>query len=141
MTEGNSIPLADALAAIRAAMAKDRGPGPEPDGVTCHWCGTPCGGTCLGVNNEGGPRQMKPSDPAYWMLKDGFTSTPEVHKDGCYICEDPEFAAMGMPLCKPCPKCSAERGEPAGHVPADDECCDDCGTSLRVLWEMEQGSA
>lgn len=96
---------------------------------TCFWCHKHCGGTCLGVNNPGGPRQMKTSDPAYWMLKDGHTSTKEVHRDGCYVCDDPEFAQMGLPLCKPCPQCSTDEG-PAGHIPADDYECDDCGYSL-----------
>jgi len=63
---------------------------------------------------------LKVDDPARWMLEDGFTTTPGVHRAGCYICEDPEFAQMGLPLCRPCPKCS-------GHVPADDSICDDCG--------------
>lgn len=106
----------------------------------CHWCGKQCGGTCLGVNHEGGPRQMKTDDPAYWMLKDDKTSTPKVHREGCYICEDPEYAAMGLPLCNPCPDCSAKKGEPAGHVPADDECCEDCGESLQVMWERQQAA-
>ena len=92
MTE--PIPLQDALARLRAKMEQDRGGPVETDGVTCHWCGKMCGGTCLGVNREHGPRQMKPSDPAYWMLKDGFRTTPQVHRDGCYICDDPEFAAV-----------------------------------------------
>jgi hypothetical protein len=43
-----------------------------------------------------------------------------VHRDGCYICRDPEFAVMGLPLCRKCPRC-------AGHIAADDEVCDDCG--------------
>lgn len=95
-----------------------------------------------------------PSDPAFWMLLDGRASTPVVHLDGCYICEDPEFAAMGLPLCSPCPQCVRERMElcPAchgtrglpdgplcvecrlqgysgtmGHVAADDVVCDECG--------------
>jgi hypothetical protein len=63
---------------------------------------------------------MKPNDPAYWMLKDDFVTTPEVYKETCYICRDPEFAQMGLPLCKPCNKCG-------GHVAADDSICDDCG--------------
>lgn len=63
---------------------------------------------------------MRPSDPAYWMLFDEFTTKPAIHRDGCYICEDPEFAQMGLPLCRICVKC-------AGHVPADDDACDDCG--------------
>lgn len=136
MTESSrSVPINEALAKLREKMTE--GQDIETDGVTCHWCHKACGGTCLGVNNEGGPRQMKPNDPAYWMLSDGHTSTPEVHRDGCYICEDKEFAAMGLPLCKSCPACSAKAGEPAGHVPADDENCDDCGQSLRVMLEQQ----
>jgi hypothetical protein len=61
-----------------------------------------------------------PSDPAYSLMTDSFTSTPAIHREGCYICEDPEYAQMGLPLCRLCPKCS-------GHVPADDDTCDDCG--------------
>src|SRR5690348_533843 len=51
------------------------------------------------------------TDPAAWMLHDGFTSTPVagVHERGlqlgCYICRDKEFATMGLPLCRPCPQC------------------------------------
>lgn len=63
---------------------------------------------------------MKPGDAAHWMLTDGKTSTPVVHRDGCYICEDPEYAVMGLPLCMKCARCG-------GHIPADDETCDDCG--------------
>ena len=63
---------------------------------------------------------MRPDDPAYWMLFDDFTTTPVVHREGCYICEDPEFAQMGLPLCRKCPKCD-------GHIAADDTVCDDCG--------------
>lgn len=62
----------------------------------------------------------QPDDPAYALLKDEFTTKPKVYKKGCYICEDPEFAQMGLPLCWPCPKCG-------GHIPADDCECDDCG--------------
>jgi hypothetical protein len=68
----------------------------------------------------------RPQDPAFWMLLDGHTSTPVVYLKGCYICEDPEFAQMGMPLCRPCPECvKAGRGQ--GHVAADDTTCDECG--------------
>jgi hypothetical protein len=41
-------------------------------------------------------------------------------RTGCYICDDPEYALMGLPLCYPCPACG-------GHIPADDCVCDDCG--------------
>jgi hypothetical protein len=64
----------------------------------------------------------RPHDPAFTLLLDGKHSVPRVHRRGCYICEDPEFAAMGMPLCMPCARCG-------GHIPADDESCDDCGWS------------
>jgi len=84
----------------------------------CVWCQTECGGTCLGLVSS---TQMRPDDPAYWMLRDGHVSTPVVHRADCYICRDPEFAQMGMPLCRLCPACKT------GHVAADDTICDDCG--------------
>ena len=103
----------------------------------CHWCGKQCGGTCLGLTAS---TQMKTSDPAYWMLKDGFTSKPQVYRADCYICNDPEFAAMGLPLCQPCPNCmrNAENEGQMGHIPADDEKCDDCGQYLEPPAEAEE---
>lgn len=69
---------------------------------------------------------MRPDDPAYWMLFDDYTTTPVVNDNNCYICNDPEFAQMGLPLCRKCPKCQEEkRGD--GHVPADDTVCTICG--------------
>jgi len=50
-------------------------------------------------------------------LDQSFTT---VYRDGCYICEDPEFAQLGLPLCYPCNACG-------GHCQADDSVCDDCG--------------
>jgi hypothetical protein len=81
---------------------------------------------------------MKSSDPAYFLLEHGLKdpskrSTTTVHKDGCYICEDPEFALMGMPLCYPCPKCG-------GHVAADDTCCDDCGCDAQEEHERSRSA-
>lgn len=66
--------------------------------------------------------KMKTTDPAYWMLDNpNIPRTPvTVYLEGCYICEDDEFARMGLPLCYPCTECS-------GHVAADDTVCDDCG--------------
>lgn len=64
--------------------------------------------------------KTRPGDPAYWMLLDGVETTPIVYSADCYICNDPEFAQMGLPLCRKCPKCE-------GHVAADDSVCDDCG--------------
>lgn len=40
--------------------------------------------------------------------------------DTCFICNDPDFSRMGLPLCRACPKCG-------GHIAADDSRCDDCG--------------
>jgi hypothetical protein len=62
-------------------------------------------------------KPMSPNDPAYWMLSDDFTSTPVTYNDSCYICNDREFAQMGLPLCYKCLICEA-------HVPADDHICD-----------------
>ena len=66
------------------------------------------------------------ADPAAWMLHDGKTSTPVVFRAGCYICEDPEFAQMGLPLCRKCPEC-VRQGRGPGHIPADGGKCDECG--------------
>lgn len=134
MTEYRSVSLTDALANLRAAMTQGVEV-EEPDGITCHHCGKRCGGKCLGLTQS---TQMHPSDPAYWMLKDGRTSTPSVVDSSCYICNDPEFAQMGLPLCKPCPYCTQEAGVAAGHVPADDECCSVCQKSLRVWYEEQE---
>lgn len=83
----------------------------------CFWCHKNCGGSCLQLK---GSTQMRPRDPAYRWLIDGVTSTPTVHSEDCYICRDPEFAAMGLSLCFPCGACG-------GHVAADDTVCDGCG--------------
>lgn len=79
-----------------------------------------------------GENMSKPlhyTDPAYWMLQrgideyegrrpnTGWITEKTIHKDGCFICEDYEFALMGMPLCKPCVVCGA-------HTAADDDECD-----------------
>lgn len=65
---------------------------------------------------------LSPDDPCYPMLLEGLRdpskrSTTTVYRQGCYICDDPEFALMGLPLCYPCKECGA-------HVPADDSVCD-----------------
>lgn len=74
--------------------------------------------------------KTKPNDPAFWMLYDGVESTPIIHSPDCYICTDPEYARMGLPLCRKCPRCG-------GHIPADDETCDDCGLNERV-WDYHK---
>lgn len=66
--------------------------------------------------------KTSPDDPAYWMLLDDFTTTPDplIQRADCYICCDEEYALMGLPLCYACPACG-------GHIAADDCTCDDCG--------------
>lgn len=64
-------------------------------------------------------------DPAYMLLEDEFQTTPRVHREGCYICQDMEYARMGLPLCSPCCQCRAQGTD--GHIAADDGECDDCG--------------
>jgi hypothetical protein len=81
----------------------------------------------------------QPDDPAYMLLKDGHTSTPKVYRSGCYICEDPEFAQMGLPLCHPCPACQ-EAGRGDGHIAADDIVCDDCGFDSQAAYEEEEAN-
>lgn len=58
--------------------------------------------------------------PAERLLYDdpSIRSGPSpVYSDNCYICRDPDFAMMGLPLCTACPICGA-------HVAADDIECD-----------------
>ena len=75
-----------------------------------------------------GPR-TRPSDPAYALLLDDYTSSSAAeYDDDCYICRDPEFAQMGLPLCTPCPRCQA--GGRQGHMPADDPICTICEYDL-----------
>lgn len=74
-------------------------------------------------------------DPAYKLLTDGVTSTPKVHRNTCYICEDPEFAQMGLPLCRPCPQCTGDSDQPKGHIAADDVTCDECGYDEQDAYE------
>ena len=73
----------------------------------------------------------KRGDPAYFLLHNGVTTKPVVYKKGCYICEDPEFSRMGLPLCTACPACG-------GHVAADDTVCDECGLDSQYFWEIER---
>lgn len=77
-------------------------------------------------------------DPAEWMLYDEFTTTPVVHQVGCYICEDDEFARMGLPLCRKCRKCQ-EAGRGDGHIAADDSACDVCGWDEMEYWDSDEG--
>lgn len=67
----------------------------------------------------------RPHDPAFVLLTDEFKTIPRVYRAGCYICQDMEFARMGLPLCSPCCQCREAGAE--GHIAADDGECDDCG--------------
>lgn len=88
-------------------------------------------------------KKMDPDDPAYWMLFDGHTSSTTVYDETCYICNDPEFAQMGLPLCRECPKCK-EAGTGLGHVAADDTECTVCGydeyDDMMEQHEADQGN-
>lgn len=85
-----------------------------------------------------GPRTT-PDDPAYILLHSGHTSTPKVHSDSCYICLDPEFAQMGMSLCRECPNC-VRAGRGKGHVPADDTICTACGFDEHEAYLMKMAT-
>lgn len=79
---------------------------------------------------------LRSNDPAYWMLQrgidessghrpdTGWVTEKKIHRAGCYICEDEEFALMGLPLCKPCPML-VDGVECGAHTPADDVICDE----------------
>lgn len=82
-------------------------------------------------------KPLRSDDPAAWMLTRGiqeefaialgadipederWVTTSDVYNERCYICNDREFALMGLPLCYACvvEGCGA-------HVPADDVTCD-----------------
>ena len=81
--------------------------------------------------------KLTPAEAGLWL--DGYTSTSTAeHDPNCYICRDPDFARMGLPLCNKCDQCS-KRGEPLrpGHIPADDSTCTICGTDYHDTPEYE----
>ena len=68
--------------------------------------------------------KTREDDPAFWMIRrgmldDSWTSKPipGIFRDWCYICRDPEYALMGLPLCRKCIICG-------GHIAADDSVCE-----------------
>lgn len=97
---------------------------------------------------------LRADDPAAWMLHRGhaenwavatgqlaeedatWVTKTTVYNDRCYICRDPEFALMGLPLCKPCtyPVDGVDCG---AHVPADDVECDEGHTDPAYEAYME----
>ena len=88
-------------------------------------------------------RPLSPNDPAYFLLEQGRNdpskrSKVEVYKQGCHICEDPEFALMGLPLCYPCAQSTVDGNvQCGGHIAADDTICDTCGTCQQELLEKK----
>lgn len=68
-------------------------------------------------------RPMDYEDPAQVLVSQGGFTVPTIYRQGCLICMDPEYALMGMTLCRPCPVCN-------GHIPGDDTTCDDCAYDL-----------
>lgn len=76
--------------------------------------------------------ETRPGDPASWMLFDGVETIPTVYDPNCYICNDPEYAKMGLPLCYTCPTC----GE---HVAADSGECEHCGWRGEVMNDLSSG--
>ena len=109
------------------------------------------------TNNDGideplyySPNPLPLDDPAYFMLQRGIdevegrrpntgwvTQThPEIYSESCYICRDPEFALMGLPVCKPCPVLID--GQPCGaHWAADDAECDNGCSVVEFYMEDE----
>lgn len=91
---------------------------------------------------------MRADDPAFWMLAKGqselagavedtgWVSKTTVYDELCYICIDPEFALMGLPLCKPC-AWLVDGVECGKHVAADDTVCED-GHDAYELWMESQ---
>lgn len=81
--------------------------------------------------------QLTPSEKV--LYDDNYQSTPKVHRDGCYICEDPDYRRMGLPLCRRCINCSTK--DKFGHIAADDTVCDDCGFDEQEYWAQCQVQA
>lgn len=92
-------------------------------------------------------RPLPASDPAYWMLqkgladeaegKEGWVTKTTAYNERCYICRDPEFALMGLPLCKPC-NVVVDGVVCGAHTPADDCVCDE-GHDVQV-WHESDGN-
>ena len=95
-----------------------------------------------------GYRPMPASDPAYWMLekgladvaegKEGWVTKTTVYNERCYICRDPEFALMGLPLCYPCTHV-VDGVQCSQHVPAEDTVCDEGHDTYEAYMEAHDG--
>lgn len=74
------------------------------------------------------------------LYDDSYTSSTNVYDENCYICRDPDFAQMGLPLCRECPQCKeSSGGEELGHIAADDSVCTVCGYDEMEGYEAELG--
>ena len=94
-------------------------------------------------------KPLDPNDPSQWMLQRGrneqwavatgqldeadatWVTKSEVYNPRCYICNDDEFALMGLPLCTACETCGA-------HTPADDVECDNGHVSEQYIEAMKE---
>ena len=71
-----------------------------------------------------------------WLFENpSIGSHPDrsIYRSSCYICNDPDYAQMGMPLCSACEVCKV------GHIAADDSVCDNCGYDICELVKRENG--
>lgn len=99
---------------------------------------TKLGVDALGIENPdfSAPAHLTPMERA--LYNDPHTTSTTVYDDKCYICRDPDFARMGLPLCRECPECKRKsNGEVLGHVAADDTECTVCGHD-EYAEEMEE---
>jgi hypothetical protein len=71
------------------------------------------------------------------LYNDDYTSSTTVYDETCYICRDPDFARMGLPLCRACDECK-KAGRGLGHVAADDVKCTVCGWDSYAVYMEEQ---
>lgn len=98
---------------------------------------TEAGIKALGIENAdlSGPEHLTPMERA--LYNDDKTTSTTVYDQNCYICRDPDFARMGLPLCRECDDCKAN-GRGLGHVPADDVECTVCGFDSYAAYLEEQ---
>lgn len=101
---------------------------PMPDMTPFQKRMTEIGVDSLGITDPdfSSPVHLTPMERA--LYNDSYTSSTTVHDDKCYICNDPDFARMGLPLCRECPECKEKsEGKVLGHIAADDSECTVCG--------------
>lgn len=98
---------------------------------------TKTGVNALGIENPdfSSPEHLTPMERA--LYNDDYTTSTTVYDEDCYICRDPDFARMGLPLCRECDQCKQE-GRGLGHVAADDVICSVCGWDSYAAYMEEQ---